>query len=63
MREFTARGFAIVMISSELPEVVGMCDRVAVFKSGRIVATLEAPAITAEEVMRHATAGESHVVH
>ena len=63
MREYTTRGFAIIMISSELPEVVGMCDRVAVFKSGKIVATLEAAAITSEEVMRHATAGESHVVH
>jgi ribose transport system ATP-binding protein len=61
MREFTSRGFAIIMISSELPEVIGMCDRVAVFKSGKIVTTLEAPMITPEEVMRHATAGESPV--
>ena len=34
MREFTARGFAIIMISSELPEIIGMCDRVAVFRQG-----------------------------
>ncbi len=63
MRAFTARGHAIIMISSELPEVIGMCDRVAVFKSGKVVTTLEAPMITPEDVMRHATAGESHVIH
>lgn len=60
MRELTTRGYAIVMISSELPEVVGMCDRVVVFKSGKIVRTLEQQAINPEEIMRHATAGETH---
>jgi ribose transport system ATP-binding protein len=62
MREFTARGNAIVMISSELPEVIGMCDRVAVFKSGKIVKTLEAPLLTPENVMRYATAGDVHAI-
>jgi ribose transport system ATP-binding protein len=60
MRQLTARGYAIVMVSSELPEIVGMCDRVAVFKQGKIVQTLDASAITPEEIMRHATAGEAH---
>ncbi len=41
MRSLTARGYAIVMVSSELPEIVGMSDRVAVFREGRIVRTLE----------------------
>jgi len=50
-----------VMISSELPEVIGMCDRVCVFKSGRIVKTLSPPQITPEEIMKFATAGDSHV--
>ena len=58
MRELTDRGFSIVMISSELPEIVGMCDRVCVFRGGQIVETLEPPLITPEQVMRHATAGE-----
>ncbi|KXV79743.1 hypothetical protein AD936_00770, partial [Gluconobacter japonicus] len=52
----TAEGYAIIMISSELPEVVGMCDRVAVFSHGVITAVLEGDAISSEEVMRHATA-------
>jgi ribose transport system ATP-binding protein len=55
MRELTASGYAIVMISSELPEIVGMCDRVAVFRQGAIVKILEQPSINANEVMRHAT--------
>ena len=57
MREFTARGYSIIMISSELPEVIGMSDRVCVFRSGGIVATVEGAAINAEEIMMHATTG------
>ena len=63
MRALTARGFSIVMVSSELPEIVGMCDRVAVFWEGRIVRTLEGDDINPAEVMRHATAGDSHGLH
>ncbi|AYR23157.1 sugar ABC transporter ATP-binding protein [Herbaspirillum rubrisubalbicans] len=57
MREFTAQGYSIIMISSELPEVVGMSDRVCVFKGGGIVATVEGSAVTAAEIMTHATSG------
>ncbi|MGC4244635.1 MAG: ATP-binding cassette domain-containing protein, partial [Herbaspirillum sp.] len=60
MREFTAQGYSIIMISSELPEVVGMSDRVCVFKGGGIVATVEGDAVTAEEIMTHATTGRLH---
>lgn len=56
MRALTAEGYAIIMISSELPEVIGMCDRVAVFHRGAISRILEGADINAEEVMRHATA-------
>ncbi len=59
MRALTAQGYAILMVSSELPEIVGLCDRVAVFREGRIVRMLEGDDITPAEVMRHATAGEA----
>jgi ribose transport system ATP-binding protein len=59
MRELTARGYSIIMISSELPEVVGMCDRVAVFRQGRIEAILEGDQIDSNAVMTYATAGSS----
>ncbi len=58
MRQLTERGYAIVMVSSELPEIVGMSDRVAVFREGRIVRTLSADEINPNDVMRHATAGD-----
>ncbi|NML34467.1 sugar ABC transporter ATP-binding protein [Paraburkholderia antibiotica] len=59
MRELTQQGKSIIMISSELPEIVGMCDRVCVFSRGSIVATLEGDSINPGDIMRHATAGNS----
>ena len=38
MSELAGRGLAIIMISSELPEILGMSDRILVMRSGRIVA-------------------------
>jgi ribose transport system ATP-binding protein len=55
MRRLTEEGYSIIFISSELPEIVGLCDRVAVFRQGAIVATLEGDEINSNEVMRHAT--------
>ena len=57
MREFTAAGGSIIMVSSELPEVIGMSDRVCVFRSGGIVATVTGASINSEEIMTHATTG------
>jgi rhamnose transport system ATP-binding protein len=44
------QGVAILMISSELPEVLGMSDRVLVMNSGRIVATIDRAHVTADAV-------------
>ena len=64
MRKLTEQGFAIIMISSELPEIIGMCDRVAVFHKGAIVNVLEAARVNPQEVMRHATGSHnSEYVH
>ncbi len=41
MSEFASRGMAILMISSELPEVLGMSDRIVVMRAGRLVAEVE----------------------
>jgi len=58
MRKLTAQGVAIIMISSELPEVVGMSDRVIVMRNHRIETTLDDPEeITAENIMLYATGG------
>ena len=58
MRKLTAEGVAIIMISSELPEVVGMSDRVIVMRNHRIEKTLDRrEEITAENIMLYATGG------
>nr|BFF19229.1 sugar ABC transporter ATP-binding protein [Promicromonospora thailandica] len=56
-----AQGLAVLMISSELSEVLGMADRVLVVREGRIVAELDRAAATPEAVMRAATPGASAV--
>ena len=43
LRDLAARGVAIVMVSSELPEILGMSDRIVVMREGRIAVTLDAP--------------------
>lgn len=50
-----SQGMAILMISSELPEVLGMADRVVVMREGRITATIDRADATQENVMRAAT--------
>jgi ribose transport system ATP-binding protein len=60
MNELLARGAAIVMISSELPEILGMSDRILVMREGRIVAELDGPSATQEEIMTLAAAAHEH---
>ena len=55
MRALAARGVAILMISSELPEVVGMSDRVYVMREGLLSGVLECGQITEEAVVDLAT--------
>jgi len=54
--ELAGQGLAILMISSELPEVLGMADRVLVMHEGRITAALDRADATPEAVMHAATA-------
>ena len=48
------RHLAVLMASSELPEVLGLCDRLYVLREGRVVKELEARNTTEEEVMSYA---------
>ena len=45
------QGMAILLVSSDLPEVMGMSDRVAVMREGRIVAIHERGEATSEQIM------------
>jgi len=60
MRDLADQGKAVLMISSELPEVIGMSDRVVVMHRGRIVGELAGGTATEEAVMLLATYGETH---
>ena len=51
MCELAGRGMAILMISSELPEVLGMSDRIAVMHQGRIVRMLDRSEATQERIL------------
>jgi ribose transport system ATP-binding protein len=57
-----SQGIAVVMISSELPEIMGMTDRVAVFHEGRIATILNTRETSQEEVMHYAS-GRRSVSH
>lgn len=56
MNDLVADGKSIIMISSELPEVLRMSHRVAVMSSGRLTAVLDAADASQETIMQHATA-------
>jgi len=56
MTELVSQGVAILMISSELPEVLGMSDRIAVMCGGTIVATLDRAEATQEKILALALA-------
>ena len=56
MNRLVAQGMSIIMISSELPEVLGMSDRVYVISSGRITGELPVTEATQEKIMQMATA-------
>jgi inositol transport system ATP-binding protein len=58
MDKFAQEGIAIIMISSELPEIVGMSDRVVVMHEGRINGILSQKEISQEKIMKLATQSE-----
>lgn len=57
MTEFARKGFGIIMISSELPEILGMSDRIVVMHDGRTVAELDRDEATQEKILHYATGG------
>ena len=54
MAELAAQGLAVIMVSSEIPEILGMSDRVVVMREGRIVGTFEREGLTPEKLVRAA---------
>ena len=62
MNELTEEGAGILMISSDLPEVLGMSDRILVMAGGRITGELSSEEASQEKVMTLATQGSEAAV-
>jgi len=58
MNELAERGVPIIMISSDLPEILGVADRIAVMHEGEIAGILAKNEATQENVMQLATGGQ-----
>ena len=54
MAELAAEGLAVIMVSSEIPEIMGMSDRVIVMREGRMVAEFDRTTMTPERLVRAA---------
>ena len=54
MAELALQGLAVIMVSSEIPEILGMSDRVIVMREGRMVAELEKEDLNPETLVRYA---------
>jgi ribose transport system ATP-binding protein len=57
MADLAERGVTILIVSPELPEVLGMCDRILVLREGMLAASLQSNTATAESVLAYATRG------
>jgi ABC-type sugar transport system ATPase subunit len=51
IRDAKGRGLSIIVISHNIPEMLGLCDRVVVMRAGRVVAELEAKSTSVSEVV------------
>jgi ribose transport system ATP-binding protein len=59
MNDLARRGTAIILVSSDLTEILGMCDRVLVMRRGSIVADLPRAGASQREILRYASGGGS----
>ncbi|RKX98910.1 MAG: D-xylose ABC transporter ATP-binding protein [Spirochaetes bacterium] len=57
MTELLRKGKSIIMISSDMPELIAMSDRVLVMRNGRIVVTIEKSEINEENILQHSIGG------
>jgi len=59
VKKLTDRGLSCIFISSEVNEIIGMCNRVVVMRAGRVQSVLEDDHVNEEEIMFHAAGLES----
>jgi len=51
IRDMTAKGMAVILVSSDLPELIGMCDRIAVMRDGAITEIIEARGLREDDLL------------
>lgn len=51
MSDLAAQGYAIILVSSEMPEVMSMADRIGVMHEGHLAAIFDASHVTQEEIL------------
>ena len=59
MNQLATEGKTVIMISSEMPELLGMCDRLYIMNEGRIVGEMNAEEATQESIMARIIQSES----
>jgi ribose transport system ATP-binding protein len=60
IRDLTATGVGVLLVSSEVPEVLGLSDRVLVMREGRVIRTVDADQLTEDDVLDLVMAGSLH---
>jgi ribose transport system ATP-binding protein len=58
LEQLAAGGAAIILVSSEFSELVGVCNRIVVLRAGSLVATLEGEEVTEEAITDSSYAGD-----
>ena len=61
LHQLVAQGVCVIVVSSELPEILGICDRVLVMRDGQIVGELQGKQTSEEEIMSYASFGTAGV--
>ncbi|MFJ7848903.1 sugar ABC transporter ATP-binding protein [Peribacillus sp. NPDC097206] len=62
INDLAGQGYAIILVSSEMPEVLGMCDRIVVMKEGRMTRILDKEEATQEVILEAAMGGQTSSV-
>ncbi len=60
MNQLAKDGVAVMMVSSDLPEVLGVSDRILVMRAGKIVAEFSREEATQDNIMHAATGGREN---
>ena len=58
INQLAENGNGVIVISSELPEVLGVCDNIAIFHEGKLVRTLGKEEASQEKIMYYAMGGQ-----